>query len=141
MLNYIGDVVYDQGQYDEALKLHQKALKVFRRVYGEDHKNVAQSLRKIGFVLLQQKKYDEAVEMFEEALEVYTRVLGIDNSENAAMHNRIAKAKAFSGDIAGGLESARESVRIYNKLGITSEQAASAAILLRTLEGCRVEGQ
>ena len=57
------------------------------------------------------------------------------------MLNRIAKAKAFSGDIAGGLESARESVRIYNKLGIRSEQAASAANLLSDVEAIHIQGR
>jgi len=59
--------------------------------------------------------------MYEEALGVYTRALGVDNRGNAHVHKRIARAKYVTGDVAGALESARESVRIYDKLCITDE--------------------
>jgi tetratricopeptide (TPR) repeat protein len=84
--------------------------------------------------LAEQGKFDEALQMFEEALEMLTRALGIDHDRCAATHFCIAQARAECGDMAGALESARERVRIYNKLGITNKDAAVAAVVLRRLE-------
>jgi len=80
-------------------------------------------------------KHDEAVQMYEEALVGFTRALGVDNKQNAIMHYHIAVAKDKSGDVAGALESARECVRIYDKLGITDEYSQKAGDMVMRLEG------
>jgi tetratricopeptide (TPR) repeat protein len=106
-------------------------------VLGEDHKQFGESLESMGGIYAEQGKYHEAVEMYEEALAVYTRALGIDNEKNAEVLCNMAKHKALSGDVSGALESARESVRIYTKLGIDnqdSQQASERLLLLYTLK-------
>jgi len=77
-----------------------------------------------------QGKHDEAVEKYEEALAVYTRALGIDNESNADVLCKIANAKLGSGDDVGSVESAREAVRIYAKLGIDNQTSQAAATIL-----------
>ena len=73
--------------------------------------------------------------MYEEALVGFTRALGVDSNKNADVHYNIALAKYESGDVAGALESARESVRIYEKLGITDEYSQYAGDMVMRLEG------
>jgi hypothetical protein len=51
------------------------------------------------------------------------------------VHYCTAFAKHNSGDMAGALESARESVRIYNANGVTDAMSQAAADLLHRLEG------
>jgi tetratricopeptide (TPR) repeat protein len=131
----IGDIRNKQGEYDEALKLYRKVLKIRRHVYGEDHKEVAATLWSIGDGLYDQGKHDEAVEVYEEALGVYTRAHGVDNEENAGVLCIIAIAKRENGDVAGALESARECVRIYDKLGITNTVSQYAGDMLVALDG------
>jgi tetratricopeptide (TPR) repeat protein len=104
----IAVVIGQQGQLDEALKMHIKALKIRHRTLGEDHVSVGDSLHDIAIVYGSQDDYDEALEMFEEALAVYTRALGIDNHENARVHQSIVRAKSESGDMVGALENSRE---------------------------------
>jgi tetratricopeptide (TPR) repeat protein len=111
--------------------MFRKALKIRRRVLGENHQDVAESLENIGHVYHDQGKPDEALEMFEEALAVFTRALGVDNEKNAGVCYLLAEAKLLSGDEAGGIESARESVRIYAKLGVDNERSQAAATILR----------
>jgi tetratricopeptide (TPR) repeat protein len=132
-------ILNQQGEYDEALKLYRKALKIRRHVYGEDHKDVAITLCNIGVAFHGQGKHDETVEVYEEALGVYTRALGVDNKNIADVHWNIALAKRATGDVAGALESAMESVRIYDKLGITNTILQRAGDMLMGLEG-RGEG-
>ena len=134
-LNNIAKVLDKQGQLDEALKMFSKTLKIKRRVLGENHQDVAGSLMNIGDIHCQRGKYDEALEMYEEALSVSTRALGIDNDLNAGLHYKIAKSKLGSFDAIGALESARESVRIYSKLGIDNQASREIAHLLTRVEG------
>jgi len=96
---------------------------------------VAKSLSSIGGILYDQGKHDEAVQMYEEAIGVYTRALGVDNKIIADGQYNIALAKVKSGDVAGALESARECVRIYEKLGITDEYSQKAGDMAMRLEG------
>ena len=145
VLQDIGKILARQGEYDEALKLFRRALKVYRRTLGDAHKEVGKPLMNIGTTHHFQGKYDEAVRMFEEALDVYTRALGIDNERNAHVHDSISRARYESGDLSGALESARECVRIYDKLGTVSRfgkplagfaaDKKAAADWLRKLEG------
>ena len=100
---------------------------------------MATILSSIGVALCGQGKHDEAVEVYEEALGVYTRALGVDNERNADVHWNIALAKREAGDVAGALESARECVRIYDKLGITDTISQRAGDMLMGLDG-RGEG-
>jgi tetratricopeptide (TPR) repeat protein len=131
----IGIILNQQKKYDEALKLYRKALKITRHVYGEDHQKVATTLCNIGEALYCQDKHDEAVEVWEEALGVHTRAFGVDNKNNADVHYNIAVAKRETGDVARALESVRESVRIYDKLGITNTASTRARDMLMGLEG------
>jgi hypothetical protein len=51
-------------------------------------------------------------------------------------HNNIALAKDRSGDVAEALEIARESVRIFDKLGITLKEYSQYAVdMVMRLEG------
>jgi len=138
-LHNIGTILARQGEYDEALKLLRRGLKIYRRTHGDAHEEVGKSLMNIGRAHHGQGKYDEAVRMFEEALDVYTRALGIDNERNATAHDLISLARYESGHLSGALESAKESVRICDKLGTASRlatsQAGYAAEWLRKLEG------
>jgi tetratricopeptide (TPR) repeat protein len=79
-------------------------------------------------------KHDEAVEVYEEALGVY-RALGVDNEKNANVYWIIALVKRETGDVDGALESARECVRIYDKLGITNTGSTRAGDMLMGLQG------
>jgi hypothetical protein len=57
-------------------------------------------------------------------------------SDNVGMHFYIALGKCeTAGDFDGELKSARECVRIYDKLGINNETSQSARDILLRLEG------
>ena len=124
-----------QGQFEEALKMHENALKIQRRLHGEGHQDVALSLENIGVIYYRQGKNDDALKMYEEALAVYTRALGVDNYQNADLHDSIARSKKDSGDVSGAIESARASVQMFAKLGISDEKSQQASDFLMRLEG------
>lgn len=64
--------------------------------------------------------------------------MGIDNQYNAQVRVFIASTKSNSGDRCGAVDrvqSARQSVRIYGKLGVIDEDSQVAADFLRMLVG------
>lgn len=76
-----------------------------------------------------QGEYGETLVMFEEASSICSRALGIDNQRSADVQAMMAIAKVASGDVVRGLDSARESVRIYTKVGVANERSQHAAKL------------
>jgi len=65
-----------QGKYKEAEPLYQRALIMRRKIYGEVHKEVAQSLNSIGCLKQDQGMYREAKEYLNMALEQRESLLG-----------------------------------------------------------------
>ena len=133
--NNIANVLDKSKQHDEAIKMHQKALKIRRRVLGENHQSVASSLMNMATSYFQIDKFEQALEAYEESLAVFTRALGPDTLKHANVNINMASAKSASGDRQGGLQNAREAVRIFKKLGMDHHPSAQqAATLLRYLE-------
>ena len=46
-LSNIGTCYYNQGNYTEALKMYDEALKIYRAAFGENHPDVAKTLRDV----------------------------------------------------------------------------------------------
>ncbi|MBT9136741.1 MAG: Photosystem I assembly protein Ycf3 [Firmicutes bacterium] len=69
----------EQGKYDEALPLYQRALAISERILGPDHPNVAGSLNNLAMLYSEQGKYDEALPLYQRALEIYESALGPDD--------------------------------------------------------------
>ena len=65
-----------QGRYEEAELLHQDALKMWRKLLGEEHPDVATSLNNLGVLWANQGNYSQALEYFEEAYDLLARLLG-----------------------------------------------------------------
>ena len=56
-LNNIGNILVDQGIYDETLEFQDQALKVRQTMLSSDHSDIACSHNNIGDILHKQGKY------------------------------------------------------------------------------------
>ena len=74
LMQAIGNVYRNLGLYDLAEPLLHEALNERRRVLGNDHPAVAQSLNNLGVVLRQRGDYEGAEPLFNEALEMRRRL-------------------------------------------------------------------
>jgi tetratricopeptide (TPR) repeat protein len=74
--------VYDHlGLYEDAVELFEEALVLRRRELGNDHVDVARTLRQLGSTRLSQARYAEAIELLREAITVLESAGYTDNSD------------------------------------------------------------
>ena len=61
--------MYDTlGEYNHAKELHEKALAIFKEIFGEDHGDVATSYDNSALVYTRLGEYNQAKELHEKAL-------------------------------------------------------------------------
>ena len=71
----------NQGKYEEAEPLYQRALAIKERVLGEEHPDTAGSLNNLALLYADQGKYEEAEPLYQRALAIYERVLGEEHPD------------------------------------------------------------
>ena len=63
--------MYDsRGEYNQAKELHEKALIIYKTIFGEDHANVATSYKNLAVVYTHLGEYVQAKELHEKALKI-----------------------------------------------------------------------
>jgi len=82
----LGQMYYDNGEYEEAENLYVRSLKKSRQL--ENNTNIAESLRKQGQLFRKQRQNEKALEKFNEALSIST-VMN-DKNSMAKIMNSIA---------------------------------------------------
>ncbi|CAF3706557.1 unnamed protein product [Rotaria sp. Silwood1] len=70
ILSDIGEVLFAEGKYEEAMDFHERALKIRKEYFPSDHMHIATSLKNIGDIFRVQEKSDEAFTYFQEALAI-----------------------------------------------------------------------
>jgi tetratricopeptide (TPR) repeat protein len=79
----LGWVYYDLGDDLTAEKFHRDALALRRKLYGNEHREVAESLHGLGNALSRQQKLAEAEAAHREALSISRKLFGNDNLDTA----------------------------------------------------------
>ena len=91
MLDALGRVNDQLGRFDEAERMFRRALEVRRSQYGDNHADVATTLKHLSTVLAEKGRHDEALRLSREALDIQRRVLGPLNPEVALTLSRVAE--------------------------------------------------
>eukprot|EP01043_Picozoa_sp_COSAG02_P036972 COSAG02_NODE_2746_length_8108_cov_37.665002_6_plen_91_part_00 len=69
-----------RGNYDEALRLYDQALKIKMKALGPDHASTATTLNNMAQVHDSQGNYDEALRLYDQALKIKMKALGPDHA-------------------------------------------------------------
>ncbi len=72
----LGDMAYNQGDLEEAVRHNENALSLRKALYGDNDRSVAQSLNNLAMVRQSLGKYSEAFELYREAREIFVASLG-----------------------------------------------------------------
>lgn len=116
LMETMGSVYTSLGLYQQAASLLQSALEIRRTLYGEDHLEVARSMRRLGDVLKLQSEYDTALQMYQESLAIRRAQLGNDNVATAQTIFELADLLGRMGDFAAADPLFRESLALQQTL-------------------------
>ena len=79
-LNELAQLLQDQGKLDEAAPLMRQALAIFKKVHGEEHPNVANTLHNLALLLRNQDPDSaEAARLGKQALAIAEKTLDPDH--------------------------------------------------------------
>ena len=83
--------LYDeQGKYEQAEPLYQRALEVREKVLGPEHPDTVRPLDNLANLYLDQGKYEQAEPLYQQALSTYERALGANHPETKRVRNNYA---------------------------------------------------
>jgi non-specific serine/threonine protein kinase/serine/threonine-protein kinase len=90
LMETIGTVYRSLGLYDQAKPMLEKALRIKRSIFGNDHLSVADTLYNLGIVYDDQGKYEDAASLHRQALDIRNNKLKPDDPEVARSLNSLA---------------------------------------------------
>ena len=90
LLNISGLVYNRLGEYQKAKGFHERALMIRRRVFGENHYDVASSYNNLASVYYSLGEYDPAKDLHEKALMIRKKIFGKDHANVAGSYNNLA---------------------------------------------------
>lgn len=128
MLVVIGDVYQSLGLYERADSLLTRSLTLRRRLVGDEHPDVAESLESLGRVRLSKSDYDAARRLFQEAL-IIRRKDPERRLEIAGALEGLATAMRNRGDYDEAERMVREALAIRTTQGAEDELNAAATML------------
>ena len=91
--------LYRTGQYERAVVVGKKALKVAEEIVGPDHPSVATSLNNLALLYDTQGQYAAAEPLYKRALSINEKALGPDHPSVAASLNNLARFYRATGQI------------------------------------------
>ena len=123
LLNNIGMIYYDRKDFDNAMSYYEKSLDIFKRIFGEQHPNVALLYNNIGELCRSKGDFSLATEHHKKALDIRRLILG--NS-----HPLVIQSLNNLGNTHNEAKQYSEALSILQEaLDLTKEQNESVATI------------
>ena len=123
--NTLGNAYRHLGQYTEAKEYHQKALIIYKKIFGEEHANVALSYNNLGNDYHSLGQYNEAKEYHEKALIIEKKIFGEEHANVASSYGNLGNDYQELGQYNEAKEYHEKALIIYKK--IFGEEHANVA--------------
>ena len=75
------------GEYSQAKELLEKALTIRKKIFGEDHADIATSYNGLAIVYNSEGEHNQAKEFLEKALTIRQKIFGEDHVDIATTYN------------------------------------------------------
>ena len=112
-------LVYDRiGKYSQAEGFHKKALMIRKKIFGEDHTDVASSYNNLASVYCTLGKYNQAKELHEKALVIWGKINGEDHVDVARSYNNLASVYSSLGEYNQARELYEKALVIWKKINV-----------------------
>lgn len=131
VLENLGWIEYDRGQYKKAEQYHRRSLAVRAQQLGQNASDVGSAGNALGAALLEQGRYDESRQELQKALAIKQRVK--NDYDVAVVRENLGILADKQGDHAGAIEQFQECVRIRERL--FGKNSAAVAHSLDRLAG------
>ena len=120
-LNRLGIVAHGRGDYDEAARLYQRALDIFKRL--GDQARMAASYHNLGMLAQNRGDYDQAARLYERALDIFKR-LG-DQASMATSYGQLGILAQERGDYDEAARQYQRALDMFERLGDQASMATS----------------
>lgn len=114
-MDTLGLVLIREGEYGEAERQFQQAIKLNESVLGEEHPNVVVSVNNLGLALNGQGEYSEAERYYRRALHVREKVFGVDHPEVAKSVSSLGNVLLRQGEYGKAERHHRRALRIQKQ--------------------------
>ena len=104
----MGDMYDNASKHDSAMNCYQESLNIMKKLYGEEHVNVAQSFADIGFSCFRHGEMEKGVYYFGKGTEIYEAKLGKN-------HKTTQKAKEILAQMNQKLAEQESTKNVKNK--------------------------
>jgi tetratricopeptide (TPR) repeat protein len=101
VLNSIGDIDNDLGEYQKALNNHNRAMELWTKIYGKKHSNTATIYNSIGRVHYNLSEYTKALDYYNKAIQIYKKTFGKEHYLVGITYSNIGKVYIKIGKILG----------------------------------------
>ena len=113
-MNALGDILYGEGKYEEALSWYRRALSTAERDLGADHYFVAISVMHIGVVDVRLGSFSEAQQMLERGLALQQKIWGDKHEQVASAWAALGGLDLQRGNAARARERYQRAVDIWS---------------------------
>ncbi|MBC8110475.1 MAG: CHAT domain-containing protein, partial [Verrucomicrobia bacterium] len=104
------------GQDPEiTLAYYRRALKIYQKMYGENHPKIAITYNNIAFVNLEEKKYEDALKNFRQALAIRQNLNESDHPNTAFIYTNMGRIFEAQQDFKKALSYQQQALEIYQK--------------------------
>lgn len=116
VMNNLGVVYNDLGEFSNALDYLQRALEIRLAVHGEENSLTATTYQNLGNTYLDSGDPNKALEYFQKALDINQKVLDSDDPALAVSYNDLGNAFYSLGDYGKALVSLEKALEIQTKI-------------------------
>jgi tetratricopeptide (TPR) repeat protein len=128
VLNQQVNQLMEQGKYQEAIPVAERALEASKRARGPEQPETADALNNLGFLFNKIGNYAKAEPLLQEALRIRQKVLGPEHPDTASSLNKLAVLYQEVHDYAKAEPLYQEALRIRRKV-LGAEHPGTASSL------------
>jgi hypothetical protein len=111
-----GSYMFGEGQYDRAIELFERALRIQEATLGEMHADTAGTIMSMGVSYSEKRQYDQAIELYERALRIQKATLGEMHASTAATISSMGVSYSKKGQHDRAIAETERALRICREV-------------------------
>lgn len=136
LMETIGRVYFNLGEYEESVTMHEESLRLRVAAFGEGHVMVARSRNELAETLIRQGEYTRAASLLESAMAINREEYGAESVALAGNLYNVAELNLAAGRLDAAETAARQSIAMHAEASAEYplEYAEATNLLARILQ-------